>query len=291
MTAAEIDLLLTGAEAAVLDAVDPGAVLADLAALVAIPSVGGTDAEHEVQHWCARRLAGLGADVDHWRIDLDAECWVELATGWVCGSDALFQEILRTRRWGQRSRRMYDRRVQEPRLTSPWSAASGAPLEPAIVDEMRRALSRRYGVDLDSAGFNLYRDGADGVAWHGDRILKAFGRSAHLGRGFRAQAKQLQQTELAKARMVSVLWATVLALPEIAIGICLLLGVQQVAAGTLTAGALIAFFTVAIILRWPVDSLGWMLTSLNDAATATDRFFEVMDQPVTITSPNAPVPQ
>ena len=124
----------------------------------------------------------------------------------------------------------------------------------------------------------------------GVRILKAFGRSAHLGRGFRAQAKQLQQTELAKARMVSVLWATVLALPEIAIGICLLLGVQQVAAGTLTAGALIAFFTVAMILRWPVDSLGWMLTSLNDAATATDRFFEVMDQPVTITSPNAPVP-
>jgi len=107
------------------------------------------------------------------RIDLDAECWLELATGWVSGSDALFQEILRTRRWGQRSRRMYDRRVQEPRLTSPWSAASGAPLEPAIVDEMRRALSRRYGVDLDSAGFNLYRDGADGVAWHGDRILKA----------------------------------------------------------------------------------------------------------------------
>jgi alkylated DNA repair dioxygenase AlkB len=106
------------------------------------------------------------------RIALDAECWIELASGWVSGSDALFEELLRTRRWGQRSRRMYDRRVQEPRLTSPWSAASGAPLEPAIVDEMRCALSRRYGVDLDSAGFNLYRDGADGVAWHGDRIEK-----------------------------------------------------------------------------------------------------------------------
>jgi hypothetical protein len=83
------------------------------------------------------------------RISLDVECWIELASGWVSGSDALFEELLRTRRWGQRSRRMYDRRVQEPRLTP--VERRRAPLEPAIVDEMRRALSRRYGVDLDSA--------------------------------------------------------------------------------------------------------------------------------------------
>ncbi|WP_049768549.1 alpha-ketoglutarate-dependent dioxygenase AlkB [Anaeromyxobacter sp. Fw109-5] len=106
------------------------------------------------------------------RIALDEESWIELAPGWVSGSDALFEEVLRVRRWGQRSRRMYDRKLQEPRLTSPWSAASGEPLVPPIVEEMRLALSRRYGVELDSAGFNLYRDGADGVAWHGDRIVK-----------------------------------------------------------------------------------------------------------------------
>ena len=35
---------------------------------------------------------------------------------------------------------------------------------------MRAALSRRYAVELDSVGLNLYRDGRDSVAWHGDRI-------------------------------------------------------------------------------------------------------------------------
>jgi alkylated DNA repair dioxygenase AlkB len=35
---------------------------------------------------------------------------------------------------------------------------------------MRQALSARYGVVFDSAGFNLYRDGRDGVAWHRDKI-------------------------------------------------------------------------------------------------------------------------
>jgi alkylated DNA repair dioxygenase AlkB len=35
---------------------------------------------------------------------------------------------------------------------------------------MRVALGERYGVVFDSAGFNLYRDGQDGVAWHRDKI-------------------------------------------------------------------------------------------------------------------------
>jgi len=49
---------------------------------------------------------------------------------------------------------------------------SGVPLEPRILDEMRLALSKRYGVIFDSIGFNLYRDGKDSVAWHGDKIYK-----------------------------------------------------------------------------------------------------------------------
>jgi len=106
------------------------------------------------------------------RIALDATSWVDLGRGWVRGSDALFQEVLASRDWGERTRWMYTRRVTEPRLTAPWSLASGAPLEPAVLEEMRRFLSARYGVLLDSAGFNLYRDGRDGVAWHADHIRK-----------------------------------------------------------------------------------------------------------------------
>jgi alkylated DNA repair dioxygenase AlkB len=74
--------------------------------------------------------------------------------------------------WGERTRWMYDRRVREPRLTAPWSVDSGEPLEPPVLEEIRLHLSERYGVLFDSAGFNLYRDGRDGVAWHADRIEK-----------------------------------------------------------------------------------------------------------------------
>ncbi len=107
------------------------------------------------------------------RIWLDPTSWIDWAPGWVSGSDRLFALVLESRRWATRTRWMYDRRVVEPRLTSPWSAADGVPLAPAIVEEMRVALGERYGVTFDSAGFNLYRDGRDGVAWHGDKIVKA----------------------------------------------------------------------------------------------------------------------
>jgi len=113
-----------------------------------------------------RAFAGLQ------RIQLDETAWVDLARGWVAGADALFDEIVGTRGWKQRTRRIYEKRVVEPRLTAPWSLASGAPLEPALVEEMRAALSQRYGIELDSVGFNYYRDGQDSVAWHRDRIRR-----------------------------------------------------------------------------------------------------------------------
>ncbi|MFL5365719.1 MAG: alpha-ketoglutarate-dependent dioxygenase AlkB [Myxococcales bacterium] len=106
------------------------------------------------------------------RIELEPGSWLAVQDGWVRGADDLFEQILKGRKWGQRTRRMYEGRVLEPRLTAPWNLRSGAPLEPAILDEMRLALSRQYQVLFDSIGFNLYRDGRDSVAWHGDKIFK-----------------------------------------------------------------------------------------------------------------------
>jgi alkylated DNA repair dioxygenase AlkB len=105
-------------------------------------------------------------------ISLDETAWIDLVPGWVTGADRLFEEVLHTRTWGQRSRWMYDHRVLEPRLTSHWTLASGEALAPPLVERLRQALSSRYGVVFDSAGFNLYRDGGDGVAWHRDKIRK-----------------------------------------------------------------------------------------------------------------------
>lgn len=122
----------------------------------------------------------------------------------------------------------------------------------------------------------------------GIRIIKAFGRSGHLGRQFLDKALDLRSTELTKAKVISLLWAVIIMLPEIALTVVLLLGVHHVADGTMTVGDLLAFFGIAMALRWPIDSIGWLLTEANNAAAATDRCFEVLDTPLEIESSPRP---
>lgn len=61
---------LTRAETRVLDAIDEQRLVEDLVTLIRTPSVTGTDAESDLQHWHAQQLTELGFDVDHWQLDL-----------------------------------------------------------------------------------------------------------------------------------------------------------------------------------------------------------------------------
>ncbi len=122
----------------------------------------------------------------------------------------------------------------------------------------------------------------------GIRILKAFGRSGHYARRFADAARSLRGTELGKASVVARLWGSVIVLPEIAFGLTLGLGIVQVADGSLSAGTLSRILRRRLSLRWPIDSIGWLLAMTNDAASATERYFEVMTSPVTIASPDRP---
>ena len=104
------------------------------------------------------------------RIHLAEDSWVDHLPGWMSGSDRAFEELLRDVAWSQRRRWMYDRQVDEPRLTS-WKTAGEHNIgDYQWLEEARTSLSAHYGVQFDSVGLNLYRDGSDSVAWHRDRI-------------------------------------------------------------------------------------------------------------------------
>ncbi len=102
------------------------------------------------------------------RHQLSEQAWVDHQPTWLAGSTALQAELLEVVPWSQHRRPMYDRIVDEPRLTA-WYEP-GSPWPVAVLDEVADALSARYRRPLRSLSMNLYRDGADSVAWHGDRI-------------------------------------------------------------------------------------------------------------------------
>ena len=123
---------------------------------------------------------------------------------------------------------------------------------------------------------------------HGIRVLKAFGRGDHAASKFAKEAKDLRSTELKKAGLIANIWVYLLLIPESAIALSMFVGVFLVADGSLTVGGLVAFFATATVLRWPTESIGFLLSMTLDAKTAVQRFFEVIDEPVGIEDPVNP---
>jgi len=124
---------------------------------------------------------------------------------------------------------------------------------------------------------------------HGIRVLKAFGRGKHALQKFTRQAETLRETELSKARAIGWIWFWLVLLPDIAFALCLGAGVYLTAVGQLRVDELIAFFAMATVLRWPMESIGFLFSFTLDARTATDRIFEVFDEENTIVDPAEPV--
>ena len=123
---------------------------------------------------------------------------------------------------------------------------------------------------------------------HGIRVLKAFGRGDHAAGKFATDALRLRGTELKKAGLIGNLWLFLILIPEFAVGVSLFIGIGLVADGQMTVGALVAFLATTTVLRWPTESIGFLLSMTIDATSAVQRFFEVIDAPVDITDPEKP---
>jgi alkylated DNA repair dioxygenase AlkB len=114
--------------------------------------------------------ASINHGADPEKTELDGSAWVEVRRGWLLGADTLCEELIRDVPWGQHRRRMYERVVDEPRLT--WRRGQGTDLSHPGLEMMSDALERMYEVPLVGPGLNYYRDGRDSVAFHGDRELR-----------------------------------------------------------------------------------------------------------------------
>lgn len=123
---------------------------------------------------------------------------------------------------------------------------------------------------------------------HGIRVLKAFGRGKHALQKFTRQAESLRETEIDKARAIGWIWFWLVLLPDIAFAVCLGAGIVLTQLGQLQVAELVAFFAMATVLRWPMESIGFLFSFLLDARTATDRIFEVFDEENTIVDPELP---
>jgi alkylated DNA repair dioxygenase AlkB len=122
-----------------------------------------------------RSLFGLGEpalapQVPWQHLALDDTAWVETARGFVTGADALLDALVESVPWTCGRSRMYDRVLDDPRLTFRYEREDTLPHP--VLHAVRETLGARYAVELGGAGCNHYRDGHDSVAFHADRELR-----------------------------------------------------------------------------------------------------------------------
>ena len=123
----------------------------------------------------------------------------------------------------------------------------------------------------------------------GIRVLKAFGRSKQALANFDTDAAALRDNEIRKATTLARFNMFMLAIPESMLGLCLLLGLLQVNAGTMNVGELASFFATATLVVGPTRMLGMLFGQAVQTTTALERYFEVMDANNPIVSPAEPV--
>jgi ATP-binding cassette subfamily B protein len=143
----------------------------------------------------------------------------------------------------------------------------------SVFERRYRVLSRR--VQDQQGDLATYIE----EATTGIRVLKALGRRDEAAARHYAQASLVYDTQVAKARLRGTFWAGLDLVPNVVIGLILLLGALAVSRGSLTVGGLVAFITLALLLVWPIEAMGYIIAGGQEAATAAQRVYEILDTP------------
>lgn len=157
-------------------------------------------------------------------------------------------------------------------------AVSAVPLVVATLRfEKAYSVAARRAQDLNGELTTNVAEAAGGI-----RTVKSFGRRELVLSGFLTEARRLQGAELAKIKVLAYFWALLEAHPQIVLGLIALGGSVAVAEGALTLGGLVAFVSLFLLLQWPVISLGWLIAQAQEAETAAQRVYEVLDTEPTV---------
>jgi ATP-binding cassette, subfamily B, bacterial len=161
------------------------------------------------------------------------------------------------------------------------TAAVFAPVTALCLRFERRysVLSRRVQDQQDDLN-TAVEEAAAGI-----RVIKALGRRDQAAAAHREQAVVVYHTQVAKARLRGRFWASLDLVPNVTIALILLIGALSVAGGHMTIGGLVAFVALVLQLVWPIEAMGYILSLGQEAATASQRVYEILDTAPAVTSP------
>jgi len=123
----------------------------------------------------------------------------------------------------------------------------------------------------------------------GIQVVKGFAREPYEIDKYTAQSEEVFHRRVHVLRYFSINFPAMFTLVFVSTALILYFGGQQVMAGEITIGTLIAFNGYVAMLGMPMRRLGFFINMFSEAMASADRIFSLLDEPVRIRSPREPV--
>ena len=124
----------------------------------------------------------------------------------------------------------------------------------------------------------------------GIKVVKAFAQETQEARKFDDTSMAVRIGNLQIQDIWNVRWAIIASIGRFMQLILIGLGGTWVMQGSMTMGTLVAAIALSMLLLGAVNALGTQLNSFSQTATASVRIFELLDEPITIRSPQLEKP-
>ncbi len=124
--------------------------------------------------------------------------------------------------------------------------------------------------------------------YSGIRVVKSYVQEAAMGGHFRAESEDYMRKSLRLAKVDALFYPVMLVLIGLSTVITVYAGGIQVAKGSITTGNIAEFIIYVGMLTWPVTSLGWISSLVQQSAASQKRINEFLRVTPAIRNPVPP---
>jgi ATP-binding cassette subfamily B protein len=120
----------------------------------------------------------------------------------------------------------------------------------------------------------------------GMRVVKSYVQELPMVKYFKDESQHYMDNSLRLAKVDAMFFPVMLLLIGLSTAITVYVGGLQVAKGTVTTGNIAEFIIYVNMLTWPVTSLGWISSLIQQAAASQKRINEFLGTPSVIKNPS-----
>lgn len=125
----------------------------------------------------------------------------------------------------------------------------------------------------------------------GIRVVKSYGKEVQFQEYFNEESETFRARSLEMAKINSYFFPLMILLINLSTLIVLFVGGYEVGNGVVTAGNIAEFIIYVNMLTWPVTSIGWIVSIIQEAEASQQRINEILNVQPEIISGKEKIPQ